>query len=95
LRLAGDRADLVKARPVDQPVDALADRQLAGIVLALDLVGAAQLARQPLALALFVEFRLPGHVVSTRPMRPARLLSSSRYPTTRTKGLSGLRWSNR
>src|SRR5262249_54626153 len=58
LRPAGDRTDLVKAAAIDEPVDALAYGEPASLVLALDLVGAAQLARLPLAFAQFVEFRL-------------------------------------
>ena len=58
---AGDRADLVEAAAIDQTVDALADGELAGIVLALDLVGAAEPPREFLALAQLVQFRLPSH----------------------------------
>ena len=61
--LAGDGADLVEAAFVDQPVDALAHRQPAAVVLALDLVGPAHLARHAFARAQFVEFRLPAHVL--------------------------------
>ena len=42
-------------------VDALAHGQAAAVVLALHLVGPAHLARQRLAPAQFVEFRLPAH----------------------------------
>ena len=49
LGLAGDGADLVEAALVDQPVDALAHREPAAVVLALHLVGPAHLARHALA----------------------------------------------
>ena len=47
--------------PVDQSVDPLANRQPALVMLALDLVDAAHLARERLAPCEFVEFRLPVH----------------------------------
>ena len=58
---AGDGAELVKAVRVEQLVDALAHREPAAVVLALDLVGAAHLPRECLALAQFVKFGLPVH----------------------------------
>ncbi len=61
----GDRADLVKAGGIHQRVDALAHGQLAGVVLALHPLGAAQLAGLPLALAQLVQFRLPAHARSS------------------------------
>ena len=64
-RFAGDRADLVKAAVIDQRVDALAYREFAGIVLALDPLGAAELARLPLALAQLLQFRPPAHVLTS------------------------------
>lgn len=68
-RATGDRADLVKAAGIGQRVDALAYGQLARIVLSLDPLGAAELARLPLALAQLVQFRLPAH--SVRPSGPS------------------------
>ena len=62
LGLAGDGADLVEAARVDQPVDALAHREPAAVVLALDLVGAAHLARHALARPQLVQFALPAHM---------------------------------
>ncbi len=56
------RADLVEAVGVDQLVDALAHRQPAGVVLALDLVGTAHLLGQGGAAFELFEFGLPGHV---------------------------------
>ena len=57
-----------KLPAIDQAVDALAHGQLAGIVLPLDLVGAAELGRQPLALAQLVQFRLPAHYIAPTPL---------------------------
>jgi non-ribosomal peptide synthetase component E (peptide arylation enzyme) len=53
---------LPEAVLVDQPVDALAHREAAAVVLALDLVGAAHALRHFLTAAQFVHFRLPDHV---------------------------------
>ncbi len=66
LRLAGDGADLVQAARVDQRVDALAHGEAAVVVLALDLLRPAHLARQGLAPAQLRDFRLP------TPRRPLR-----------------------
>ena len=56
-------AHLVEAAVVEQPIDALAHRQPAGIVLALDLVGPTHLRGHRLASGQFLEFGLPGHAV--------------------------------
>jgi hypothetical protein len=58
---AGDRAHFVEAVLVEQAVDALAHRQAAGVVLALDLVGPAHLVGHGGAPGQFVEFGVPGH----------------------------------
>ena len=77
-RLAGDRADLVERTRVEQAGDALAHRQLAAVVLTLDLVRPAHSAPEFLAFAQFVDFRLPGHGILagideySRPSLPAR-----------------------
>ena len=68
-RPSGDRADFVKAALIDEPVEALAYRELAGIVLALDLVGAAERLCLPLPLAQLVQFRLPAHPYLRFPKR--------------------------
>lgn len=60
-RAAGYGADLVEAAAVDEAINALAHGELVGVVLPLDLVGAAELRREALALAQFVQFRLPAH----------------------------------
>ena len=52
---------LFAAGLIEQPVDALAHRELAAVVLALDLVGAAHLFRERHALREFVQLRLPAH----------------------------------
>jgi hypothetical protein len=59
LGAAGDRADFVKAGAIDERVDPLAHGKPTAGMLPRHLVGAAELRRQPLALAQFVEFRLP------------------------------------
>src|SRR6187549_823407 len=46
---------------IDETVDALADGELSGIVLALYFVGSAEPPRKILALAQLVELRLPSH----------------------------------
>jgi len=61
LGLAGDAADLAERALVDQPVDALAHREAATVVLALDLVGAAHALGHLLTAAQLVHFGLPGH----------------------------------
>ena len=61
LGLAGDGADLVEASRIDEERNALAHRQPATIVLALDLVGAAHLAREAFAAHQLIEFGLPVH----------------------------------
>src|SRR5947209_5037029 len=59
----GKRADLAKAVLVDEAVDALAYGETAALVLALDLVGPAHLARQRFAAPELIEFGLPVHLV--------------------------------
>ncbi len=61
LRAARERADLVKAAGIEQLLDPLAHREPAGIVLALDLVRPAHLARQGLAAAQFLDIGFPAH----------------------------------
>src|SRR5262249_20806634 len=61
-RHSGNRAVFVERTFVEQPINTLADGQLAAIVLALDILGAAQLLGQLLAAANFIELRLPGHI---------------------------------
>ena len=51
-----------KLSRVDQPVDPLAHREPAAVVLALDLVGPAHLARHALARPQFVQLALPAHM---------------------------------
>src|SRR5262249_52385319 len=66
-RLAGNGADLVEGAGIEQLLDALAHGQLAGIVLALDLLLATHLARQRLARPQFIDFRLPAHLALLLP----------------------------
>src|SRR5450432_1957697 len=47
LGLAGDSADLVEGARIEQTLDALAHRELAAVMLALDLVGPAHAAPSP------------------------------------------------
>jgi hypothetical protein len=56
-----DRADLVERAGVDDEVHPLADRELAELVLAGDLVGAAHLLRQFDAQLQLVDLGLPAH----------------------------------
>ena len=56
-----DRADLVEAVRVEQAVDALAHREPAGIVLALDLFGPAHLPGERLAPPQFFDLGFPAH----------------------------------
>ena len=65
-RLAGDGADLVERARIEYAGDALAHRQLAAVMVALDLVRPAHSAPELLALAQFVYFRLPGHGILVR-----------------------------
>ena len=65
--LAGDGADLVERARVDELVDPLADGELAVLVLAGDLVGAAHLSGLGLEAAQLVDLRLP--VVAVRVTR--------------------------
>ncbi len=58
---AGNRADLVEAFLIDQPVDALANGEPALVALPLDLVNASHLARERFAPGEVVELRLPIH----------------------------------
>ena len=67
------RADLVEAVRVEQRGDALAHRELAGIVLALDLVRPAHLARQRLAPAQFLDVAVPAHLSTSLDPYAARL----------------------
>ena len=61
LRLAGDGADLVERAGIEQALDALAHGELAAVMLALDLVGAAHAVRQLFAAAQVVDLGLPAH----------------------------------
>ena len=61
LRFAGEGADFVEAAWIEQRIDALAHRELASIVLALDLVRSAHLPRQRLAAAQFFDIGFPAH----------------------------------
>ena len=58
----GGCTDLVKAFGVDEPVNALAYRQAATIVLTFDFVGAAHLVGEGLSSSKFVELGLPAHI---------------------------------
>ena len=58
---AGDRADLVERPGIDQPVDALANGELAELVLTSDLVGPTHRLGHLGATAQLVELGLPGH----------------------------------
>jgi hypothetical protein len=58
---AGEPAGLVEGSVVEQPVDALADRELALRALARDALLTAHLVRQRLPAAEFLELGLPGH----------------------------------
>ena len=60
-RLAGDRARLVEAALVEQPLDPLPHRQPPAGVLALHALLAAHPPRQLLAAAQLLELRLPVH----------------------------------
>ena len=62
LGAAGERADLVEAAGIEQRVDALAHGELAGVVLALDLVGPAHVPRERLAAAQFLDIGFPAQV---------------------------------
>jgi biotin carboxyl carrier protein len=61
LRASGECADLVKAAGIEQLLDPLAHREPPGIVLALDLVRPAHLARQGLTAAQFLDIGFPAH----------------------------------
>ena len=60
-RPPGERARLVEAAGIEEPLDPLADGEPPGGVLALDPLLAAHLARQRFAAAKLVELGLPGH----------------------------------
>ncbi len=62
LAAAGERAHLAEGGSIGDRVDALAHGQLAGVLVALDLVGAAELSGELLAIGQFIDFGLPGHV---------------------------------
>src|SRR5262249_21961247 len=68
LGAAGKRADLTEAAGIEQRLDALAHGEAAGIMLALDLVRPAHLARQRLTATQFLDVGFPAH-----PSTPARL----------------------
>ena len=76
--LAGQRADLVERARVEQRVDALAHRQLAPGVLALDLLRATHGVGQRLAPMQLVDVVLPGHA---SPMVTPRSLGAGRDPS--------------
>ncbi len=59
--LAGDAADLAERTRIDQPVDALAHREAAAVMLTLHLVRAAHAPGQRLTAAQLVHLRLPSH----------------------------------
>src|SRR3989440_556570 len=60
-RLPGDRASLVECPSVEEAIDALANRQPAAAMLALDPLVPAHPARELLAPAQLLELGLPGH----------------------------------
>src|ERR1700679_534261 len=55
----GDTAQFSEARRIEQPVDALAHRQLALALLECDFFGSAHFARDALAFAQFGDLRVP------------------------------------
>ena len=61
LRAPRDRADLVEAAGIEQRIDALAHREAAGVVVALDLVRSAHAAGQLFAPAQFLDVGFPAH----------------------------------
>ncbi len=60
-RLAGKRPHLVEGAGIEQPVDPLADVELALVVMAGELLGAAHLSGQRLAPAKLIDLRFPAH----------------------------------
>jgi len=61
LRDAGQGARLVERAAIEQPLDALAHGEAAGLVLALDVLGAAHGARQLLAALELFDLGIPAH----------------------------------
>ena len=79
-----------KLSRVEQGVDPLAHGELAGIVLALDLVGPAHLPRQRLAPAQFLDLGFPAHYASrTRPSDRATI--ASRREATRAGDMAEIK----
>ena len=62
LRLSGERARFLERARVEQAVDALADRETSGRMLSLNVRRSAHLAREFLAAADLINFRLPAHL---------------------------------
>ena len=81
--LAGEPTDLAKRPGVDEAVDALANGQPAGRMLAFDLVDAAHFGSHAFTHAQFVEFRLPpagrGQPDASVIIRHERFLVPSRW----------------
>src|SRR5262249_49734752 len=65
-RLAGQRAGLGERVPVEQLLDPLAHGEAAGLVLALDVVGAAHATRQLVAAAELLALFFPAHTGPSR-----------------------------
>ena len=85
---AREAADFVERARVEQPVDALAHRELAAVVLALDLVRPAHLLRERLAPAQFLDLFFPTHAQSLSAISPA---STAAAPQIRSLKCPSLR----
>src|SRR4029077_20824358 len=66
LRAPGERADFMEAARIEQLSDPLAHRELAAVVLALDLVPPAHLPGERLAAAQFLDIGFPAHASTPR-----------------------------
>ena len=87
-RPARQAADFVERARIEQPVDALAHRQLAAVVLALDLVRPAHLLRERLAPAQLLDFLFPAHAQSLSAIRPASTAAAPQIRSLRCPSLS-------
>src|SRR5204862_7021673 len=88
LRDAREGADLVERVRIQQPVDALAHRELAAVVLTLDLFRPAHFFGERFAPAQFLDFFFPAHSLSaTRPASTTAAPESRwrRWPSLRSQ----------
>lgn len=89
LRLAAQRADLVEAAGIEQLIDALPYRELAAVVLALDLVRPAHASAHRLAAAQLVDLRLPAHGAFPFPFIGCPLSAARSRPSPRARRWRG------